>query len=45
MEPYTAYMITDILKDVITKELDTRLKFRTCFKLGKLGLQTIQMMN
>ncbi|MBO0450691.1 MULTISPECIES: PBP1A family penicillin-binding protein [Enterococcus] len=37
MEPYTAYMITDILKDVITKGTGFKAQIPNLFQAGKTG--------
>lgn len=37
MEPYTAYMITDILKDVITKGTGYKAQIPNLFQAGKTG--------
>ncbi|MDB1737923.1 PBP1A family penicillin-binding protein [Enterococcus avium] len=37
MEPYTAYMITDMLKDVITKGTGTYAQIPNLFQAGKTG--------
>lgn len=37
MEPYTAYMITDILKDVISKGTGTNAQIANLFQAGKTG--------
>lgn len=37
MEPYTAYMVTDILKDVITKGTGFKAQIPNLFQAGKTG--------
>lgn len=37
MEPYTAYMVTDILKDVISKGTGTKAQIANLFQAGKTG--------
>ncbi|MGX7203643.1 PBP1A family penicillin-binding protein [Enterococcus pingfangensis] len=37
MEPYTAYMVTDILKDVISKGTGTKAQITNLFQAGKTG--------
>ena len=37
MEPYTAYMITDVLKDVISKGTGTNAQIANLFQAGKTG--------